>query len=77
MRENEKKNTGISIELTTTVEAGCAIPVSNRRKLSLEVLEIVAGLIRKDRTGRPLGSRYHVFTPGSVLSYHGVFSMEL
>ena len=50
MRENEEKNTGISIELTTTVESGCGIPVSNKRQLSLEGLEIVAGLIRKDKT---------------------------
>ena len=50
MRENEEKNTWISIELTTTVESGCGIPVSNKRKVSLEGLEIVAGLIRKYRT---------------------------
>ena len=49
MRENEEKNTWISIELTTTVESWCGIPVSNKRMVSLEGLEIVAGLIRKDR----------------------------
>ena len=50
MKENEEKNTWISIELLTIVESGCGIPVSNKIKVSLEGLEIVAGLIRKYRT---------------------------
>ena len=33
----------------TKVEARCGIPVYNKGKESLEGLEIVAGLIRKDR----------------------------
>ena len=71
MRENEEKNTWISIELTTTVEAGCAIPVSNKRKVSLEGLEILVGLIRKDRTRPPMGSRYHVLPQGHFLATTG------
>ena len=50
MKENEEKNTGISIELLTKVEYGCGIPVSNKRMVSLEGLDFAAGLIRKDRT---------------------------
>ena len=50
MKENEENNTGIPIEPITTVEAGCGIPVSNKRKASLEGLDIVAGHIIKDRT---------------------------
>ena len=50
MKENEEKNSGIPIELITIVEAGCRMPVSNKRRASLEGLYIVAGLIRKDRT---------------------------
>ena len=34
----------------TTVEDGCGIPVSKKIKASLEGLDIVVGLIRKDRT---------------------------
>ena len=33
----------------TTVESGCGLPVSNKRRASLEGLDIFAGLIRKDR----------------------------
>ena len=50
MKENEENNTGIPIEPMTTLEAGCGIPASNKRKESLEGLDIVAGLIIKDRT---------------------------
>ena len=71
MRENEEKNTGISIELTTTVEAGCGIPVSKKRKVYLEGLDIVIGLIRKDRTRPPVGSRYHVLPQGHFLATTG------
>ena len=71
MKENEEKNTWISIELTTTVESGCGIPVSNKRKVSLEGLEIVVGLIRKDRTRPPMGSRYHVLPQGHFLATTG------
>ena len=49
MKYNEKNNTGIPIELMTTVEAGCGIPVFNKIKASLEGLEIVSSLIIKDR----------------------------
>ena len=34
----------------TTVETGCGLPIYNKRKMSMEVLEILAGLMRKDRT---------------------------
>ena len=50
MKENEENNTGIPIEPMTTLEAGCGIPASNKRKESLEGLDIFAGLIIKDRT---------------------------
>ena len=47
MKENEKNNTGIPIEPITTVEAGCGIPVSNKRKASLEGLEIFQALTER------------------------------
>ena len=50
MKENKEKNDVILIELMTTLKAGCGLPVTNKRRASLEGLEIVAGLIRKDRT---------------------------
>ena len=50
MKENEENNTGIPIELMTTLEAWCGLPVSNKRKASLEGLEFAAGIIRKDGT---------------------------
>ena len=50
MKENEENNSGIPIELMTTVEAGCGIPIYNKIKASLEGLYIVACLTRKDRT---------------------------
>ena len=43
-------NTGTPIELMTTVEYACGIPVPNKGKVYLEGLEVVAVLIRKDRT---------------------------
>ena len=49
MKENEEKNTGIPIEPMTTVEAGCGLTVSKKIKAYLEGLEIIAGIIRKDR----------------------------
>ena len=57
-KEKEKKNAGIPLELMIIVEAGCGPPISNRRKASLESLEIVAGLIRNDRMdARQLGMK--------------------
>ena len=71
MNENEENTTVIPIELMTTVEDGCGIPVSKKIKASLGGLDIVVGLIRKDRTRPPMGSRYHVLPQGHFLATTG------
>ena len=52
MKENDGNNAGIPIELMKIVEAGRWMPVSKKISVSLEGLEIVTCLIRKDSTDK-------------------------